>query len=98
MTQTPAEIAAIAKGMTDSERVRRTMTDHGRLLWRDDVEAACPHPDMCFDYGETVRCGPCAIKAAQALGIETNMTLPDLPEVSRLRRELAQHLKENGCG
>lgn len=72
-----------------SERERRTLTDPQRLLWRDDVESVCPNPAFCFEDGGTVRCGPCAIKQAAALGIASNMGLPNLPEVSRLKRELA---------
>jgi hypothetical protein len=67
--------------------VERTMTDTGRLLWRDDVESVCPTIDSCFEYGGTVRCGPCAINAAILAGIEPNYSLPALPEVSRLTRE-----------
>jgi len=70
------------------ERDRRTMTDAQRLIWRDDVEGICPTPDMCFEYGDRVRCGPCAIKQADARGIASDMSLPNLPEVSRQRREI----------
>lgn len=65
---------------------RRTQTDTQRLLWRDDVEGVCPTIEICFEYGETVRCGPCAIKAALRDGVEPNYSLPALPEVSRLKR------------
>lgn len=67
----------------------RTMTDHGRLLWRDDVEGVCHSPDLCFEHSDTVRCGPCAIKQAEESGIATADNLPNLPEVSRLNREIA---------
>lgn len=70
------------------ERNRRTLTDTQRLIWRDDVEGICPSPDMCFEYGEHVRCGPCAIKQSLANGVEPDMSLPNLPEVSRQRREI----------
>ncbi|MDF0543347.1 hypothetical protein PX699_13395 [Sphingobium sp. H39-3-25] len=74
--------------MTDEERIRRTMTDPQRLLWRDDVEGICPTPDLCWEYCETARCGPCAIKQATSLGVESNHGIPNLPEVYRLRRKL----------
>lgn len=71
------------------ERDRRTLTDPQRLIWRDDVEGICPTPDMCFEYGEHARCGPCAIKQADARGVTSDLSLPNLPEVSRLQRENA---------
>lgn len=75
--------------MTDlTDRERRTLTDPQRLLWRDDVEGICPTPGVCWEYGDTARCGPCAIKAATQLGVESNLSLPNLPEVYRLRRQL----------
>lgn len=70
------------------KRDRRTLSDPQRLLWRDDVEGICPTPGACWEYGDTARCGPCAIKQAAALGVESNMSLPNLPEVYRLRRLL----------
>jgi hypothetical protein len=71
-----------------TDRERRTMTDPQRLLFRDDVEGICPSPGACWEYGDTARCGPCAIKQAALHGIESNMALPNLPEVYRLRRKL----------
>ena len=71
--------------------VERTLSDTQRLIWRDDVEGICPSLDLCFDYGGTVRCAPCAIKQSQARGVEPNMGLPNLPEVSRLRRKCTDH-------
>lgn len=76
------------RGLVESNR--RTLTDHGRMLWRDDVEGICPTPDMCFEYGEHVRCGPCAIKQATQAGVESEKTASYLPEVCRLRRRLAE--------
>jgi hypothetical protein len=70
------------------------MTDPQRLLWRDDVEGICPSPEVCFEYGAHARCGPCAIKQADKSGVVSDMTLPNLPEVCRLRRELAATLVE----
>lgn len=77
--------------MTDEDRNKRTLTDHGRMLWRDDVEGHCDSPDLCFEHGGPVRCSPCAIKQATAAGVTT--LDPDrayLPEVCRLRREIEQ--------
>jgi len=71
-----------------TDRERRTLSDPQRLLWRDDVEGICPTPGACWEYGETARCGPCAIKQAANLGVESDMALPNLPEVYRLRRKL----------
>jgi hypothetical protein len=73
-----------------TERERRTLTDPQRLLWRDDVEGICRSPDLCWEHGETARCGPCAIEQARRAGVETNFSLPNHPEVSRLRRRLAE--------
>ena len=75
--------------MDVTERWRRTMTDPQRLLWKDELGGICPSPEMCFEYGEHARCGPCAIKQATLLGIESDLSLPNLPEVYRLRRQLA---------
>ncbi len=77
--------------MTEAERNRRTMTDPGRMLWKDDVEGICPLPGICFDYGEHVRCGPCAIIQATRAGVVSDFSVPRLPEVSRLRRLLVEH-------
>lgn len=78
--------------MSPEDRNRRTMTDPQRMLWRDDVEGVCPSPDLCFDeYCERVRCGPCAIKQATLAGIESDLSVPNLPEVYRLRRALQQY-------
>lgn len=76
----------------------RTLEDHGRMLWRDDVEGHCASPDMCFEYGDTVRCSPCAIKQSAAAGVQVRN--PDgsySPEVCRLKRENAR-LQENANG
>jgi hypothetical protein len=71
-----------------TDRERRTLSDPQRLLWRDDVEGICPTPGVCWEYGDTARCGPCAIKQAAHLGVESDMAIPNLPEVYRLRRKL----------
>mgnify|MGYP000905387886 CR=1 FL=1 len=66
----------------------RQLIDPQRMLWRDDVEGICPSIDMCFEYSTHVRCGPCAIKQSIARGVEPDLvTIPNLPEVSRLTRE-----------
>ena len=83
MTTTPEPRAT-------SELVERTMTDHQRMLWRDDVEGICPTPDMCFEYGDHVRCGPCAIKQATARGVQTDYSVPNLPAVYRLERRTTE--------
>lgn len=71
------------------ERYRRMLSDPQRLLWRDDVEGICPTPGACWEYGDTARCGPCAIEQARRAGVESDMSIPNLPEVYRLRRLLA---------
>lgn len=80
--------------MTAEDKLRRTMTDPQRLLWRDDVEGICITPDLCWEYSDTVRCGPCAIEQAKRCGVESNHSLPTLPEVYRLRRWLAAMRKD----
>jgi hypothetical protein len=60
------------------------------MLWKDDVQGICQSLDMCFDGNERVRCGPCAIKQSAALGIECDLSVPNLPEVSRLNRRVAE--------
>lgn len=77
-----------------TDRERRTLSDPQRLLWRDDVEGICPTPGVCWEYGDTARCGPCAIKQAEKFGVESNHTLPNLPEVYRLRREARDQADE----
>lgn len=84
----PTLTEAAGELSTLRDRDRRTMTDTQRLIWRDDVDGICPTPDMCFEHGDHVRCGPCAIKQATAHGIVSDMSLPNLPEVSRQRREI----------
>lgn len=90
--------ASDSTGAGIDEKRRRTLTDTQRLLWRDDVEGICASPDMCFEYGTTVRCGPCAIKQSNALGVTADLSLPNLPEVSRLRRELAAARSPDSLG
>jgi len=75
--------------MTAEERNRRTMTDPQRMIWKDDVLGICRSPDMCFEYGEHARCAPCAIDQATQAGVVSDLSIPNLPEVSRLRRQLA---------
>ena len=66
-----------------------TLTDCQRLLRKQDVDGICQHSDMCFEYSNVVRCGPCGIEQARRAGVETDRSLPNLPEVSRLNREIA---------
>lgn len=68
--------------------VRFTMQDGQRLLCQDDVSGICPHGDMCFEYTDRVRCGPCASKQSMAHGVEPDWSLPFSPEEYRLRRRL----------
>ncbi|QIG72951.1 hypothetical protein EVB98_029 [Rhizobium phage RHph_N3_2] len=65
-----------------------TLSDASRLLRKQDVQGACPHPDDCFYESDRVRCGPCAVKASAAKGVEIDDTHSHLPEVCRLRREV----------
>jgi len=76
------------------EALEFTLSDTQRLLRQCDVEGVCRSPDMCFEYGLTARCGPCAREAAAARGVSPLLDLPNLPEVSRLRRELDGKLAE----
>ncbi len=81
-----AELRVLVERATSRER--RMLTDPQRMIWRDDVEGICPSPEMCFDNCERVRCGPCAIKQAVQAGVESDLTVPNLPEVYRLRRRI----------
>jgi hypothetical protein len=71
-----------------SDAVEFTLSDGARLLRKQDVQGVCPDPDDCFYFGERVRCGPCAVKASAAKGVEIDDTHSHLPEVCRIRREL----------
>lgn len=68
------------------ERRRFTLSDPQRLIRRQDVEGICPTIDSCFEYGGSARCGPCAIKQSEALGVQVDHGIPNLPEVYRLQR------------
>ncbi len=70
------------------EAVAFTLRDHQRLLKKSDVQHVCESVEMCFEYSDVVRCGPCAIKQAAALGVETDYRLPFAPEHYRLRRQM----------
>lgn len=65
-----------------------TMTDGQRLLRKSDVEDICPSKELCFEYGNHVRCGPCAIKQSQKYGVETDLSLPFSPAEYRLKRRV----------
>ncbi|RVU03947.1 hypothetical protein EOE18_13925 [Novosphingobium umbonatum] len=69
-----------------TEAQRFTLSDSQRLLRKSDVEGICRSPDLCWHYSDTARCGPCAIKQAQELGVEPDHRMPNLPEVYRQRR------------
>jgi hypothetical protein len=88
-----AMLARLTVPRAEHERVlaelARNRSDPQRLLWKDEAQTVCPSVSECFEYGDTVRCGPCAIKFAQNAGVSPDMSLPRLPEVLRLTRELA---------
>jgi hypothetical protein len=67
---------------------RFTLTDGQRLLQRSDVEDICPSKELCFEYGNHVRCGPCAIKQSRNHGVEPDLSLPFSPAEYRLKRRL----------
>ena len=80
--------AALDAAREKEELVARALTDPQRMLWKDDVEGICLSVDLCFEYGDTTRCWPCAAKQSASLGIAVDTSQPALPEVARLRREL----------
>jgi hypothetical protein len=65
-----------------------TLTDGGRLLQKSDVEGICSSTELCFEYGNNVRCGPCAVKQAQKYGVTPDISQPFSPEEYRLRRRV----------
>jgi hypothetical protein len=74
------------EGLRDA--LRFTLTDGQRLLRRSDVEDICPSKELCFEYGNHVRCGPCAVKQAQKHGVESDISLPFSPSEYRLKRQV----------
>ncbi|TLX17200.1 hypothetical protein [Rhizobium sp. MHM7A] len=68
--------------------VRFTMEDHQRLLRQSDVKDICPSQNLCFEYSDRVRCGPCAIRQSMKFGVQVDDTLPFAPEQYRLQRKL----------
>lgn len=72
-------------------RINRTLQDHGRMLWRDDIQPHCPSFDLCSEYADNgLRCSPCAIKQSEAAGVEVlNFRKPYSPEEWRLNRRIA---------
>ena len=84
----PRAVGSDDKVMGLEEQVLFTLSDASRLLRKQDVQGACPHPDDCFYETDRVRCGPCAVKASAAKGVIVDDTHSHLPEVCRLRREL----------
>lgn len=82
-------IDAMEEAAAYEQKHRRNLMDPQRMLWRDDVEGICRSPDMCFEYGDHARCGPCAIDQSKTCGVTPDLSVPNLPEVYRLRRELA---------
>ena len=77
---------------SELERLREallfTMTDGQRLLRKSDVEDICPSKELCFEYGNHVRCGPCAIKQSRKYGVEPDPSLPFSPAEYRLKRRV----------
>nr|WP_250807441.1 hypothetical protein [Neorhizobium tomejilense] len=65
-----------------------TLTDGQRLLQRSDVEDICPSKELCFEYGNHVRCGPCAVKHSRKHGVEPDTSLPFSPAEYRLKRRV----------
>lgn len=70
------------------EALRFTMTDGQRLLRRSDVEDICPSKELCFAYGNNVRCGPCGVKQSQMHGVVTDTSIPFSPGEYRLKRRV----------
>lgn len=70
------------------DAMRFTLTDCQRLLRESDVEHICPSRELCFEYSDRVRCGPCAIKQSEVYGVEPDHSLPFAPEQYRLKRQL----------
>lgn len=70
--------------------VNFNLSDTSRMLCKEDVVDVCHSVDLCFDTSDRVRCGPCAVKASAALGVEIDDTHSHLPEVCRLRRALSE--------
>lgn len=81
---------ATAQSELDSLRAafRFTLTDGQRLLQKSDVEDICPSKELCFGYGNRVRCGPCAVRQAQKHGVETDASLLFSPGEYRLERRV----------
>ncbi len=69
-------------------RLNRTLQDHGRMLWRDDIEGHCPSFDLCSEYADNgLRCSPCATKQSEAAGVPVmNFGKPYSPEEWRMKR------------
>ena len=65
-----------------------TLSDGSRLLQRSDVEDICPSKELCFEYGNHVRCGPCALRQAEKYGVTPDISQPFSPSEYRLRRRV----------
>jgi hypothetical protein len=65
-----------------------TLTDGQRLLQESDVEDICPSRELCFEYGNHVRCGPCAVKQSHKHGVEPDTSLPFSPAEYRFKRQV----------
>jgi len=78
------------------DALRFTMTDTQRLLRASDVEHICPNKELCFEYGDHVRCAPCAIRQSEMHGVKPNLSLPFSPEEYRLKRRVRSAETETG--
>lgn len=87
----PVKSGAIS--MTTKERMQELVDEAGR---QTDVEGICDTIHICFDSNQTARCGPCAIRQAERAGVQTDTTIPNSPQVSRLTRELAALQQKEG--
>jgi len=86
-----SRIAALEADLAKARgHMNHTLQDHGRMLWRDDIEAHCPNFDLCSEYADNgLRCSPCAIKQSEAAGVEPlNLGKPYSPEEWRLKRQI----------
>ena len=82
------------------ERLRHafhfTLTDGNRLLQRSDVEGICPNTELCFEFGNNVRCGPCALEQARRHGVMPDISQPFSADEYRLRRRVRAAETEMG--
>jgi hypothetical protein len=91
-THEPHAPSFVRDNVAETERlasaVRFTLEDHQRLLRKSDVDDICPSKNICFEYSDRVRCGPCAIRQSERSGVDVDNSLPFAPEQYRLQRRL----------